>query len=57
VVQLENLDVVVENYISNQQKIKPYLDGRIRDHTQHDIKPMNIHEPIHFGYLDEINTT
>jgi len=48
---LEGVDVIVKKYIRTQQIVTPYVDGRIEDVTsKHDIKQMNIHEPIHFGY-------
>jgi len=51
VTPLEGVDVILRKYIHTQQKIIPYVDGRIEDVAPGTyIKPMNIHEPIHFGY-------
>ncbi|CAG8667965.1 7670_t:CDS:2 [Funneliformis mosseae] len=51
-IPIGNEEVEVEHYIKSRCMIKPYLDGRIEDKSikHEDIKPINIHEPIHFRY-------
>jgi len=56
VVPLEGMDDNLRNYIHTQRKVTPYLDNRIEDLAlKHQIKPMNLHEPIHFGYNNSLN--
>ena len=48
----EGIDVALEKYIRAQKRVVPYIDGRIEDLAikADMIRPINIYEPIHFGY-------
>jgi 2',3'-cyclic-nucleotide 2'-phosphodiesterase (5'-nucleotidase family) len=57
VVPLEKFDLILKNYIHTQRTVIPYTDNRIEDLAPklYIDEPINIHEPIHFGYENSLD--